>query len=253
MTRIILMVLCFFLFWIAQSLHIARAENYLVYGIPNYPPFSVYEEQAFSGRDVELEMRLVEKLNVEVRFSPCEWIRCLELARSGRVDILTSVSHASERESFLYYIQPAYSESNIAFWVRLGEADSIQSLADLSDKVVGKEKGARLYAEVDDASDIKRYESAQFNILFKMLVSGRLDAVMGGDQAIVKAVERSGYADLLEPAKFKTRVPSAFLAMSRSSPRTAGYLAQVSSAMQNMQSSGELRYFQHWKEAESPE
>ncbi|MCC2607016.1 substrate-binding periplasmic protein [Planctobacterium marinum] len=248
MTRMIPIILCLSLHWIAQSLQAAQAENYLVYGIPNYPPFSVYEEQGFSGRDVELVLHLADKLNLQIRFSPCEWIRCLELARAGRVDILTSVSHAQEREAFLHFIQPAYSRSNIAFWVRSGEAERIRTFADLDNKIVGKEKGARLFAQVDNALNIQRYESAQFNILFKMLVSGRLDTVMGGDQAIAIAVERSGYAELLEPAVYKVQVPSAFLAMARQSAKATVFLIPFQDEMQRMYNSGELNYYLDWQE-----
>lgn len=223
------------------------ADNYLVYGIPNYPPFSVYENEGFSGRDAELIELLAKKLELEIRYSPCEWVRCLALARIGQIDLLTSVSYAKKRETFLHFIQPAYSSSRILFIVPKGQSDHIDSLASLKHKIVGKETSARLYAAVDDDPDIKKYQSPDFGILFNMLLSGRIDTVMGGDKAIQIAVKQHGYETQLEPARFSKTLPSAYLAATRNSPRVAQHLSNLRAEMNKMHIQGELDYFIRWQ------
>lgn len=229
----------------------ASAEDYLIYGIPNYPPYSVYERQGFSGRDVELINTLAEQLNIQVRFSPCDWIRCLQLAKAGRVDLLTAVNRVKDREAYLHFIEPAYSISYIVFVVRAEEASHYDSLVKFNDKVVGREKGARLLEQVDHDSDIEKYESADIEVLFKMLASERLDAVMGGGVAMSTALQTSEYGKLLALALYRVRVPSAYLAAARHSKRVEAHLNNLRAEMTRMQISGRLDDFSHWQAPEN--
>ncbi|BDX08464.1 substrate-binding periplasmic protein [Planctobacterium marinum] len=224
------------------------AEDYLIYGIPNYPPYSVYEEQGFSGRDVELINTLAEQMNIPIRFSPCDWIRCLQLAKSGRIDVLTSVNRVKEREAFLHFIEPAYSISNIVFVVRKNEVTHYDSLLKFKETVIGREKGARLLDQVDHDSDIEKYESPDIVVLFKMLASERLDAVMGGDVAMKAALHNSGYGEQLALALYRVQVPSAYLAVARHSKRAEKHLNNLRAEMTRLHMTGQLARFSHWQE-----
>ena len=109
-----------------------------------------------------------EKIGFKIEYSPCEWVRCLELAKTGKVDLLTDVSHSAEREAFLDYVQPAYSVGSILFWVKKGQASLINDIDELIFLTIGKEKGAKLFKTIDENPNIEFYESTDFTILIKI-------------------------------------------------------------------------------------
>lgn len=241
----------FLLVFICCQIHAeqVKAKATLVYGIPHYPPYSLVHKNSFSGRDVELVELLAEKLAVNIEFSPCDWIRCLELAKAGKVDILTAASYTPEREAYLHFIQPAYSIGYIAFWVRKGEANRLSRYQDLLTLNVGKEKAARLFKKVDENPDINIYESPDYQVLLKMLASGRLDTVMGGSLVLENAIAKSQLRDELEKAKFQHNVPSTYLVMSKNSPQAMDWLPELQQQMANMMQNGELDYFITWRDS----
>lgn len=246
------LTLCFCLLnllFVSGTLAQVNTKATLVYGIPHYPPYSVVNKDSYSGRDVELIHLLSLKLGVNIQFAACEWIRCLELAKAGKVDVLTSVSYAPERETYLHFIQPAYSVGSIVFWVRKGEANRLTQYNDLLTLNVGKEKAARLYKRVDENPNIRIYESPNYQVLLKMLASNRLDTVMGGDVVLDLAIAGSPYADVLEKAVFEHKVPSTYLGLARNSPKANQWLPRFQQQMQAMMHNGELDYFVTWRAA----
>lgn len=228
----------------------APINGSIIYGIPHWPPFTIVEKNTFSGRDVELINLLAAKTGISIQYSPCEWVRCLELTKTGKVDLLTSVSHSTEREAFLHYVHPAYSAGSIVFWVKKGQADLINDINELLFLTIGKEKGAKLYKAVDENPQIEIYESPDFTILIKMLASGRIDTIMGSELATHHLVRSSDYANRLELANFKHKVPSSYLALSRNSKNANKWLPEFEKHMQDMMLNGELEYFLNWQESD---
>lgn len=220
----------------------------ITYGIPHWPPYTIVEKDTFSGQDVELIDLLAKKIGINIQYSPCEWVRCLELAKTGKVDLLTSVSHSAEREAFLHYVHPAYNTDSIVFWVKKGQANLINNIDELLFLTIGKEKGAKLYNAVDENPQIEIYESADFTILFRMLASGRIDTIMGSKLATRHLVQNSGYTDSLELANFQHKVRSSYLALSRHSKNANKWLPEFEKHMQDMMLSGELEYFLNWQD-----
>ena len=233
---------------IAES---SDSSEKIIYGIPHWPPHTIIEKNTYSGRDVELLNMLAEKIGFKIEYSPCEWVRCLELAKTGKVDLLTDVSHSAEREAFLDYVQPAYSVGSILFWVKKGQASLINDIDELIFLTIGKEKGAKLFKTIDENPNIEFYESTDFTILIKMLVSGRIDTIMGSDLATRHLIQNSDYASRLELANFQHKVPSSYLALSRHSANASKWLPEFEKHMQTMMLSGELEYFLNWKDSDN--
>ena len=231
-----------------SSLNSSQALKSIVYGIPHWPPYTIIEKNTFSGRDVELLSLLAEKMEFEIQYSPCEWVRCLELAKAGKVDLLTAVSHSAERETFLHYVQPAYSAGSIVFWVKKGQADLINDIDELLFLTIGKEKGAKLFKAIDENPNIEFYESTDFTVLIKMLASGRIDTIMGGHIATRHLINKCDYANRLELSNFQHKVPSSYLTLSRNSKNANKWLPEFEKHMQTMMLNGELEYFLNWQD-----
>ena len=90
----------------------ALAENTrpLVIAAENYPPFEYLKDDKPVGIDVEIIQKIMDKLNVPVKFNFYPFARVNMLLKKGKTDAATSLSYKKEREKFLYY-----SDSQKAF------------------------------------------------------------------------------------------------------------------------------------------
>lgn len=224
----------------AEDVSPATEKIRLVYGVPHFPPGSIVNDKGFSGTDVDLMTYLAKKSNVDMTFSACSWIRCLELAKAGKVDLLASVSYTEERTAFLHYVHPSYKAGQINFIVRKGEAAQLAQFEDLRGKVIGKEKGAMLDDRIDKNPDLTLYEAPDPDTLFTMLVSGRIDTLMGFDSVAVYLAQNSKFSDLLEIAHLKISVPSGYLAVSKHTPEATLVVKRFEAQLRRLLTSGKL-------------
>ena len=123
----------------------SEQKPHLVYGVPHDTPYTILKDGGYSGRDIELMNIIESRLNIDVQHTACDWIRCLELLKIGKIDIMTSVSRIPEREHFIDFVTPAYSTEYVTFWVRKGQAHNLNDYSDLMQLTVGKENGASYY------------------------------------------------------------------------------------------------------------
>lgn len=152
----------------------------------DYPPFEFLVNGKPTGFDHELLERLRKVVPFEIRQEIAPWQGILPGVRDGKYDVaLTAAGVTDERSQFLDFTMPI-SESTIAYVKRKDDA-SIQSLKDLSGKVLGAQQGGVSYAAVPDlAAELKKQGGSlgtvkqyrAFTEAYQDLLNKRLDAVL---------------------------------------------------------------------------
>lgn len=84
------------------------AEETLRYALFPAPPFMIYGEQQMSGIDVEIVNEIAAQLHLKVEYIQCPWMRCLELMKTGKADLLSSAYKKPEREEFMQYFSTPF-------------------------------------------------------------------------------------------------------------------------------------------------
>lgn len=152
----------------------------------DYPPFEFLVNGKPAGFDHDLLERLRKVMPFEIRQEIVPWQGILPGVRDGQYDVaLTAVGITDERSQFLDFTMPI-SESTIAY-VKRKDDSSIQSLKDLSGKVLGAQQGGVSLAAVPDlAAELKKQggtlgpvkQYRAFVEAYQDLLNNRLDAVL---------------------------------------------------------------------------
>lgn len=152
----------------------------------DYPPFEFLVNGQPTGFDHELLERFKQEVSFEVRQEILPWQGILPGVAEGKYDVaLTAAGITDERAETLDFTMPI-AESTIAY-VKRKEDASIQSVTDLSNKVIGVQKGgvsqaavpdleATLKAEGGALGEVKEYRN--FTEAYQDLINGQLDAVL---------------------------------------------------------------------------
>lgn len=219
---------------IAFILLCARVDaDTLTYGIPHYPPNSVVSDNAVSGFDIEIVTLLAEKVGFNLVMLPCSWERCIQLAKKGQIDLLSSVGLSQDRQSFLHYIKPGYNPSGIVFITRNQDRGNIRSYGDLKGKNIGIETGARHFHRFDNDTSLDKYESDNHYVLLRMLASKRIDVLICADKIANYLLAKQENQNQFALADYHYE-GMGYLALSKSS-KLIDYLTPIQEAMNELE------------------
>jgi len=104
-----------------------KTEHLLV-GLAHWPPWKIIENGEFDGVDVAILEEIGKRLNITFEYIECPWKRCVEMVKTGDVDMITSFGKSPERDEFVYYIEPFYVKENVVFYSKKRQPDFGASL-----------------------------------------------------------------------------------------------------------------------------
>ncbi|WP_421656680.1 transporter substrate-binding domain-containing protein [Leptothermofonsia sp. ETS-13] len=213
----------------------------------DYPPFEFLVNGKPTGFDHELLERLRKMVPFEIRQEIVPWQGILPGVREGKYDVaLTAVGITDERSQFLDFTMPI-AESTIAYVKRKDDA-TIQSLRDLSDKVLGAQQGGVSFAAVPDlAAELKKQggtlgpvkQYRGFAEAYQDLINQRLDAVLHNIVSLSVLVNEK--PAIFELGERVSRKSYAAWAVKKGNQELLNLLNQF---LSNMRISGELKQLQ---------
>ncbi len=199
------------------------------YAIFPAPPFMIGAEtgaSAVSGIDVEIVQAIAARLNLQIEFVRCPWLRCLDLLKSGEADILSSAYKKPEREEFMrYFDTPFLDQLPIAFYFKKGAGRVVAKYEDLYQLgTVGILRGASYFERFDNDPQVKKYDVASQDQLFPMLVRERFEVMAGYVPTENYRIVAEGYNGKIEKSTYEYHEPAAvYMAISKKSPLIARF------------------------------
>lgn len=171
--------LCIFLTLIALLSTNTHAQEKVVFGTLNYPPYEIEQaENGLKGFDYEVVSEAFRRMStpLEVRFFP--WKRALQKAKNGT---LTGLFSCSPRD--IFYISDPISTATNALYVRQDfdikkyQIDKLEDLAKYPELSIG---GVAGYATLKrlDAAGISYDTSPDDQTVLKKLFAGRIDVYL---------------------------------------------------------------------------
>lgn len=203
--------------------------RYAVFPAPPYMIGADDEQAALSGIDVAIVQEIARRLGREVVFVRCPWARCLELMKTGDVDLLSSAYKKPEREEYmLYFSHPFLDKLPIAFYTLKAKKVVINAYEDIYRlETVGVLRGASYFEQFDQDPKVKKFAVASQDQLFPMLLEGRLDAIAGYIPTENYRIKVEGYGAKVQLSKYVYEEPAfVYMTISQKSP-LAALFAQV--------------------------
>lgn len=139
------------------------------------------KHSVFNGPQIDVIRALAKKLHVTPKFISCPIRRCLELMKTGKVDMMTNIRKNKERESYMTYLSPAYLDQSfpINFFVHRNSNININKYNDLLALRIGSIRGNSFFEKFDYDTQLNKRTVTSNKQLIKMLLTGRLDVLVG--------------------------------------------------------------------------
>ncbi len=248
MIRIGKPIICLLIFLVSifGNQTVIAEKNRPIVAFTHWPPMKVVKGDSFEGIDFSILEELGKRLNLHFRFSECPWRRCLELIRSGHADFITGIAKQTDREKYMYFIEPPYKEIfSTAFYTRKGGQNEIppliQKYEDLYKGEVGMIRGGVYFDRFDKDPKITKVEVTNEIQLLNMLNEGRYDIIIGNDLNIDYLIHTRGFLGKLEKAPFKVdSFTPTYIAISKKS-KFINIIPRLGTALKDMVESKKIQ------------
>jgi polar amino acid transport system substrate-binding protein len=204
--------------------HYSSAGNEEVYTVDfeKWPPFRIEDKEipeGFKGLDIEILNELSKKLNIKIQIKRSPWARSLANLKSGDSDIITGVAYTDERAEYINYAEPSYYSVNPVFYVKKGRGRLIKNYNDLYSYSIGYSIKSAYFEPFNSDTKLKKIELSSETHLIKMLMLGRVDAIIGTEPNISYDLIKSGNKSKVEPVLYKPdKKTKLFIGVSKKSP-----------------------------------
>ena len=164
-----------------------------------YAPFLIGtpDDPDFSGYEIELFNAVAEILGYEVEYTNTGFNTIFRDTANGLFDTAVASSTIdAEREKVVDFTDPFYEASNALL---VAEGSDIQSVDDLSGKIVGTQDGTtqeKFANNETDAAEVRGFPQGPDAI--SALITGQVDAVIIEQPVAADAVEKQGGAEIVE-------------------------------------------------------
>ncbi|MDR1885692.1 MAG: transporter substrate-binding domain-containing protein [Synergistaceae bacterium] len=207
-----------------------------------YPPYEYYDESnTLTGFDMELIVKVGEKLGKEVKIVDMAFDGLIPALLTNKIDVIAAALNSTEERKQRVDFSDVYDIADSAIVVK-SDNDSIKSLEDLEGKIVGVQLGTTediFLGRQDIKYEIKRYQKTDDAI--REVILGRNDGVLIGTFVGNSYIDSDRFKGALKTA-FRVEVNKQdegfSLAIRKGDPQ---FLEALNSALRELADSGEIQ------------
>ncbi|WP_136805688.1 substrate-binding periplasmic protein [Desulfosediminicola flagellatus] len=205
--------------------------------IAHWPPWKMVAVSGFEGIDIDILAEVGRRANVNWEYIECPWRRCLEMLKTGAVDIITSIGKTEEREAYLEYLGPYYNKEKIVFYRLKGSDVQVSKYNDIYDHTIGLVKGSVYFEQFDNDWKVQREAVTSDFQHLQMLLAKRVDLVISYETIMAYSIANLGWQDKVEKVDFSHDGIPSYFAISKYSP-LLNYSNTLADTIQEMVESG---------------
>ncbi len=215
-------------------------EKVIRFAVEGYPPYSIIDNNLASGIDLEIVHKLARALEHKVVLVKCPWKRCLKLVELGQLDLLSTAMYTKQRAKYMEYIQPEYLQTSIVFFSKKQRNISIKEYEDLLTFSLGRELGSATFEPLQSDTRIKFKDYMKKKQLFELLLSERIDILVGGRVALDYLAEKHGFTDKVTLQPYQYLGAKVYFTVSKKS-LLIKHITSLNQAMKKLKEQGVLR------------
>lgn len=219
-TRLLLVFCISFLCLEAQAGSVARDRHTIRIGFSEFPPLRMGTNPG-SERGIETDFlrELCRRMHLEPEFVHAPFVRNLKFMEEGHIDLMIGVLRRTERESYMHYLQPAYSTGvRYVFCVRSGKEDMLRCYEDLQGRVIGVTNGARYFPRFDTDASLSKDSVRTIYQNIDKLLKDRVDVFISEETTARYILGRKGLETSIAFAPYRFEQPQdVFITLSRQS------------------------------------
>ena len=217
--------------WAADTIKVA---------ISHFPPVEMMVNGKVEGVNIDLMNALFKKLDIKPVYKQMPFKRCMLSLKKGDSDIIGSLQFTEERDKFLHYVKPAYSEYNLIFYLRKGEEHRLTKYEDLYGLNLGVLRGYKNFEPFDSDTKIRKDKVNTWKSNYMKLDAGRIDAIIDDGVEGPYRAHLFSMSDKLAMAPYKVNLGrNGFFAISKKS-KFIKRIDEIEKTLKGMLESGEI-------------
>lgn len=153
-------------------------KRVIVSADPEFPPFAWYDGHQLRGASIDIVRKVLDSMHLEYEFRYVgPFVRLLQSARDGGVDIITELKDTPERREFLEYVPTPIFKNPASVFVLADKTFPLRSRTNLRGRTGGVTHGTSLGTEFDDymARELTVEKAPGIKENFGKLELGRID------------------------------------------------------------------------------
>jgi len=178
-----------------------------------FPPYGILNDGVASGIYYDLANNLAEAVGLDASNTVAPYTRIRSGLKSGRADLSIMFKY-SELNDYVVYVAPLPTLKTVVVGLKGSSFDSIQSL---ENKRIAYLRGGSFSEQIDDNPKIQKYRTTNFQQGVKMLLGGRVDAIIGPMEPILAAAAKSNLSNDLFGAPFVVAERTPWIQISKKS------------------------------------
>ena len=189
------LLVCFCLVMLPATA-LAEPENkkiITVAGDAYFPPFEFLDERdglkVYRGFNIDLIRVVIAKTDLELQFLPLPWEEALRALQEGRVDAVGGMKYDAERAHYFDFSEE-YLISSLAIFVARDNSIIVE-LSDLENRRIAVQKDDIAYQKLKNRV-LELTATVSQEEAIKLLLAGKVDAVVGNRMAGQYIVQRLG-------------------------------------------------------------
>lgn len=167
-----------------------------VAGDANFPPYEFIDERnglkVYRGFNIDLIRAVIDTTDHEVQFIPMPWEEAVRALQEGRVNAVSGMKYDEDR-ALQFDFSEAYLINSLTIFVPKSTS-TIAELEDLDHKKVAVQKDDIAYQKLKNRS-IELVAAENQEETLKLLVDGKVEAVVGNKMAGQYILQRMGAMD----------------------------------------------------------
>lgn len=170
-----------------------------------YPPFVTDNESVGPGIDMEIAAETLGRMGIRAVTEIHPFPRVLALLKSGEAHMTTTLSFNPERDAYIGWSIPYRTGSGYRIFTLKESGYRPGSIADLRGKNIGVVRGFIYPASFAANREILKMEAADSELLVKMFLAGRFDAIIANSIVGVYELKATGRMEEVFQAPFLIR------------------------------------------------
>jgi len=186
----------------------------------NWPPFEYYTKveggrYIETGQDLLILKAVLKRMGYDLKVRWLPWVRCLEMIKAKKADILLDAAKNDERMEYLYFPdEPVSFMANVFFFLK-GRNIKFEKPEDIKGLTVAYIEG---YYYEDELKKLPVKLERVYNLVgaFRMLLRGRVDLVIDDVNVGLFRAKQLGILDKIDYTKKPvTRIVPMYMAFAR--------------------------------------
>ncbi|WP_125143039.1 transporter substrate-binding domain-containing protein [Clostridium transplantifaecale] len=200
---------------------LASDKIYIVAGDNNFPPYEfVDQDGAYKGFNVDLMKAVSLFTDIQIEFRPMAWEEAYGSLENGSADIIQGMKVTDNRKNKFIYSNTLVFNTDSLFVL---ESDrEIESLSDLSGRLIGIDYGDSYDPRLDKIPDSRMIVYDNTESVLKALVGGEVDAVVGDTLAVNFFLLRHGMENEVKVVGDAFNERAYAIAVSKNNPELMG-------------------------------